>query len=185
MIVGLAWRTANGDWWRREDGSIATTQLGTLDRGACRLAEDLDLQVADAKPMAGWMLLLDSSVCGLFNWRQFEPDLILLAIGWYLRFSLSYRHVEEFARRAGPARRSRHRLEVGPAVCSGTGAALAPASQADQRLVAGGRDVRARERQMGVTCTGRWTPAVRRSTSFSRLTRCSNGSALSDQSLGW
>jgi hypothetical protein len=24
--------------WRREDGSIATTQLGTLDRGACRSA---------------------------------------------------------------------------------------------------------------------------------------------------
>ena len=53
MIVGLAWRTANGGWWRREDGSIATTQLGTLDRGACRSAEDLDLQVADAKPILG------------------------------------------------------------------------------------------------------------------------------------
>ena len=149
MIVGLAWRTAIGGWWRREDGSIATTQLGTLDRGACRSAEDLDLQVADAKPILGRL-----SVRGLFKWRQFEPDLILLAIGWYLRFSLSYRHVEEFARRAGPARRSRHRLEVGPAVCSGTGAALAPASQADQRLVASGRDVRARERQMGVLVPG-------------------------------
>ena len=33
----------------------------------------------------------------------------------------------------------------GPAVCSGTGAALAPAPQADERLVAGGRDVRAGE----------------------------------------
>jgi IS6 family transposase len=41
------------------------------------------------------MLLLDSSVCDLFKWRQFEPDVILLAIGWYLRFSLSYRDVEE------------------------------------------------------------------------------------------
>jgi transposase, IS6 family len=29
------------------------------------------------------MLLLDSSVCGLFKWRQFEPEVILLAIGWY------------------------------------------------------------------------------------------------------
>jgi hypothetical protein len=27
--------------WRRKDGSIATTQLGTLDRGACRSAEDV------------------------------------------------------------------------------------------------------------------------------------------------
>jgi transposase-like protein len=40
------------------------------------------------------MLLLASSVCGLFKyfkWRQFEPEMILLAVGWYLRFSLSYR----------------------------------------------------------------------------------------------
>ena len=26
-----------------------------------------------------------------FKWRQFEPEVILLAVGWYLRFSLSYR----------------------------------------------------------------------------------------------
>ena len=31
------------------------------------------------------------SVTGLFKWRQFEPEVILLAVGWYLRFSLSYR----------------------------------------------------------------------------------------------
>jgi hypothetical protein len=41
------------------------------------------------------MLLLASSVCGLFKRRQFEPEVILLAVGWYLRFSLSYRDVEE------------------------------------------------------------------------------------------
>jgi transposase-like protein len=41
------------------------------------------------------MLFVDSSVCGLFKWRQFEPEVILLAGGWYLRFSLSYRDVEE------------------------------------------------------------------------------------------
>ena len=39
--------------WRREDGSIATTQLGTLDRSACRSAEDVGLQLADAKPILG------------------------------------------------------------------------------------------------------------------------------------
>ena len=41
------------------------------------------------------MLLLTASVSGLFKWRQFEPEVILLAVGWYLRFSLSYRDVEE------------------------------------------------------------------------------------------
>jgi transposase-like protein len=41
------------------------------------------------------MLLLTPSVSGLFKWRQFEPEVILLAVGWYLRFSLSHRDVEE------------------------------------------------------------------------------------------
>jgi hypothetical protein len=31
----------------------------------------------------GWlMLLLTPSVSGLFKWRQFEPEVILLAISW-------------------------------------------------------------------------------------------------------
>src|ERR1700736_5310962 len=47
------------------------------------------------------MLLLASSVCGLFKWPQFEPEVILLAIGWYLRFSLSYRDVEELLAEKG------------------------------------------------------------------------------------
>jgi transposase-like protein len=60
------------------------------------------------------MLLLASSVCGLFKWRQFEPEMILLAVGWYLRFSLSYRDVEELLAPAGSARRSRHGVAMGP-----------------------------------------------------------------------
>ena len=47
------------------------------------------------------MLLLASSVCGLFKRRQFEPEMILLAVGWYLRFSLSYRDVEELLAERG------------------------------------------------------------------------------------
>jgi transposase, IS6 family len=47
------------------------------------------------------MLLLASSVCGLFKWRQFEPEVILLSVGWYLRFSLSYRDVEELLAERG------------------------------------------------------------------------------------
>ena len=35
------------------------------------------------------------SISGLFKWRQFQPEVILLAVGWYQRFSLSYRDVEE------------------------------------------------------------------------------------------
>jgi len=47
------------------------------------------------------MLLLAASVSGLFKWRQFEPEVILLAVGWYLRFSLSYREVEELLAERG------------------------------------------------------------------------------------
>src|SRR5580704_13280310 len=39
--------------WQREDGSITTTQLGTLDRGACLSAVDVGLQLADAKRILG------------------------------------------------------------------------------------------------------------------------------------
>ena len=31
----------------------------------------------------------------VFKWRHFEPQIILCAVRWYLRFSLSYRQVEE------------------------------------------------------------------------------------------
>jgi IS6 family transposase len=46
-------------------------------------------------------MLLASSVSGLFKWRQFEPEVILVAVGWYLRFSLSYRDVEELLAERG------------------------------------------------------------------------------------
>jgi transposase-like protein len=37
----------------------------------------------------------------VLKWRQFEPEVILLAVGWYLRFSLSYRDVEELLAERG------------------------------------------------------------------------------------
>ena len=38
---------------------------------------------------------------GEFKGRQFEPQFILMAVGWYLRFSLSYRDVEELLQERG------------------------------------------------------------------------------------
>ena len=46
-------------------------------------------------------MVLAPSNAGLFKWRQFEPEMILLAVGWYLRFSLSYRDVEELLAERG------------------------------------------------------------------------------------
>jgi hypothetical protein len=71
------------------------------------------------------------SISGLFKWRQFEPEVILLAVGWYLRFSLSYRDVEELLAERGLHARSRHGVAMGPALRPGNGAALTPAPQTD------------------------------------------------------
>ena len=37
----------------------------------------------------------------LFKWRQFEPEIIVCAIRWYLRYSLSYREVQELLAERG------------------------------------------------------------------------------------
>src|SRR5580692_4176093 len=41
------------------------------------------------------------SIARLFKCRQFEPEVILLTVGGYLRFSLSYRDVEELLAERG------------------------------------------------------------------------------------
>ena len=38
----------------------------------------------------------------IFKWRQTEPELILCAVRWYLRYSLSFRDVEELLDEARP-----------------------------------------------------------------------------------
>jgi transposase-like protein len=35
------------------------------------------------------------SISGRFKWRPFEPEVILSAVGWNLRFALPYCAVEE------------------------------------------------------------------------------------------
>ena len=37
----------------------------------------------------------------IFKWRQSEPAIILCAVQWYLRYSLSYRDVEELLEERG------------------------------------------------------------------------------------
>jgi transposase-like protein len=62
------------------DGSVATLQEWSDTLGRCSWHHQLS---------------------GLFEWRQFESEMILLAVGWYLRFSLSYRDVEELLAERG------------------------------------------------------------------------------------
>ena len=129
------------------------------------------------------MLLLASSVCGLFKWRQFEPEVILLAVGWYLRFSLSYRDVEELLAERG--------LSVDHVTVWRWVQRYAPEldRRLRKRLKATNDSWRVDETYVRVK--GKWVylyravdSTVRRSTSFLGQTRCSGGRALSDQSLG-
>src|SRR5712672_4760900 len=73
--------------------SIAPTSIKASLREVLQLCRSALISWAD--------MVLAPSVAGLFKWRQFEPEVILLAIGWYLRFSLSYRDVEELLAERG------------------------------------------------------------------------------------
>ena len=94
---------------------------------------------------------LASSVAGLFKWRQFEPEVILLAVGWYLRFSLSYCDVEELLAERG--------ISADHVTLWRWVQRYAPAppetAQGNKRFLAGRRDVRPGERQMGALAPGR------------------------------
>src|SRR5260370_18231628 len=61
--------------------------LGSAQREVLQLCRSALISWAD--------MVLEPSVAGLFKWPQFEPEMILLAVAWYFRFSLSYRQVEE------------------------------------------------------------------------------------------
>src|SRR5271170_5458073 len=48
----------------------------------------------------------------IFKWRQTEPGLIVCAVRWYLRYSLSLRDVEELLEERGSPCRSHNSLEA-------------------------------------------------------------------------
>jgi transposase-like protein len=37
----------------------------------------------------------------LFKWRQYQPEIIVLCVRWYLRYALSYRDLEELMAERG------------------------------------------------------------------------------------
>src|ERR1700687_601203 len=94
------------------------------------------------------------SISGLFKWRQFEPEVILLAVGWYLRFFTFVSRRGRVARRARPARRSRHGVAMGSALRPGSQSAPTLKAQTDQRQLAGGRDLHSGEWQPALTLPG-------------------------------
>jgi hypothetical protein len=93
----------------------------------------------------------------ILPWRQFEPEVILLAVGWYLRFSLSYRHVEELFAERG-LRPDVLTAEVGPAPRPGrSGTTFASAIKQQPQLAV---KTYIRVKGKGSICTGLWTPPI-------------------------
>ena len=89
-------------------------------------------------------MVLAPLVAGLFKWRQFEPEVILLAVGWYLRFSLSYRDVEELLAEKGLRADHVTVWRWVPALRPGNRTTFASATQTNQRQLARGRNLCAR-----------------------------------------
>ena len=71
----------------------------------------------------------------IFKWRQTEPQLILCAVRWYLRYSLSLRDVEELLEERC-LEADHTTVAVGTALWSGIGAADAMPSEANQQVMA-------------------------------------------------
>jgi transposase, IS6 family len=105
----LVYSSGDGEFHFHKYAERLESQVGTpeemmakvkqLQTWTAEFAEVLQLCRTD---LINWAaMVLESSVAGLFKWRQFEPEMILLAVGWYLRFSLSYRDVEELLAERG------------------------------------------------------------------------------------
>ena len=90
-----------------------------------------------------------------FKWRHFEAEIILLCVRWYLRYSLSYRDLEEMMAGARTRGRSYHHLPLGAALCPGTGQTLSAASESLQRFLESGRDVHQNPKNLDVSLPGR------------------------------
>ncbi len=56
-----------------------------------------------------------------FKWRHFQSEIILFCVRWYLRYSLSYRDLEEIMLERGlhvDPHPHHHHLSLGATVCS-------------------------------------------------------------------
>jgi hypothetical protein len=52
-----------------------------------------------------------------FRYKQFNKDVITVAVGYYLRYALSYRDISEILRERGGKRSSFNDLPLGSRIC--------------------------------------------------------------------
>jgi hypothetical protein len=88
------------------------------------------------------MLLLASSVCGLFKWRaNFEPEVILIAVGGTCAFHRPPRDVEELLAERGLLGDHVTVWRWVQRYAPENGTMFALQAQTDRRQLAGGRDL--------------------------------------------
>ena len=82
--------------------------------------------------IAGGLLVTNPN---LFKWRRYECQIILLCVRWYLRYSLSYREVEEMMHERGLTVDHTTIFRSRPVLLPRTGEKIQALSAADQRLL--------------------------------------------------
>ena len=76
----------------------------------------------------------------LFRWPHFEPQVIVCAVRWYLRFSLSYRDVEELLVERGLTADHTTIWRWVQRYAPELEQEMPPQTETDQRLLEGGRN---------------------------------------------
>ena len=71
-----------------------------------------------------------------FKWRHFQSDIILLCVRWYLRYSLSYRDLEEMMAERGLCVDHTTIYRSRSALRTRTGKTLSTISQCHERFLA-------------------------------------------------
>ena len=119
-----------------------------------------------------------------FKGRQFTAEVILWAVRWYLMFPISYRDLELML--AGPRRRGgpHDHLPLDPGLCRGVGEADPAAPADEQRLLAGGRDLRSGEGPLDVSVSGGGQPRPDDRLPALGEARCGGGEAVLPQGFG-
>src|SRR5215218_3369350 len=119
---------------------------------------------------------------GSFKGRQFTAEVILWAVRWYLMFPISYRDLELLLQDRGVTV-DHTTISLDPGLRRGTRKADPAAAAAEQRLVAGGRDVCEGEGPLGLPVPGGGQPRPDDRLPALSQARCRGGQAVLPQGL--
>ena len=116
--------------WTRRKRPVSHSLFGTIQR-AC----------------TSWMLSMDD----LFKGRQFDREIIILCVRWYLRFKLSFRDLVEMMAERGISLAHTTIMRWIAALCSGVRKAVEPFRLPGRHILAGRRNLCEDQRQVDIS----------------------------------